>query len=168
MRFWRKSKSRLTGINVGIPPFSVGASWDKDADEREVRARSERADAFAELWGIAQDAHIGLRNDFDRVDELADVHQQLNILLIRKAPALEPPDVELAREFISALGEFVRRLRPLPGQAAARMRDEMATTGPVHVPSDLTELEDCYQRVITLNDSLARRYRSVVFGESAQ
>jgi hypothetical protein len=168
MRFWRKSKSRLTGINVGIPPFSVGASWDKDADEREVRARGERADAFAELWGIAQDAHIGLRNDFDRVDELTDVHRQLNILLIRKAPALEPADVELAKDFLSALGEFIRRLRPLPGAAAAGMRYEMATTGPVHIPRDLTELEECYQRVISLNESLAQRYRSVVFGEGTQ
>ena len=168
MRFWRKSKSRLTGINVGIPPFSVGASWDKDADEREVRARGERADAFAELWGIAQDAHLGLRNDFDRADELADVHRQLNALLIRKAPALEPADVELAKDFISALGEFTGRLRPMTGEAADRMRDEMVTTGPVRIPRELGELEECYRRVITLNDSLARRYRSVVFGESAQ
>jgi hypothetical protein len=166
MRFWRKSKSRLTGINVGIPPFSVGASWDKDADEREARARSERADAFAELWGIAQDAHLGLRNDFDRVDELADVHRQLNILLIKKAPALEAADVELAKHFISALGEFIRRLRPLSGEAAARMRYEVAMTGPVGIPRDLIELDDCYQRVIALNESLAQRYRSVVFGES--
>lgn len=168
MRFWRKSKSRLTAINVGVPPFSIGASWQQDADEREVRARGERADAFAELWGIAQDAHLGLRNDFDRADELADVHKQLNILLIRKAPALDPADVELAKNFISALGEFTRRLRPLPGQAAARMRHEMATTAPVHVPRDLVELEECYQRVISLNQSLAQRYRSVVFGESTQ
>jgi hypothetical protein len=168
MRFWRKSKSRVTGINIGIPPFSVGASWEKDADEREVRARGERADAFSELWGIAQDAHLGLRNDFDRVDELADVHQQLNILLIRKAPALEPADVELAKEFIGALGEFIRRLRPLSGEAAARMRDEVAMTGPVHVPLDLAELDACYQRVIALNQSLAQRYRAVVFGESTQ
>ena len=168
MRFWRKSKSRLTGVNVGIPPFSVGATWDKDADEREVRARGERADAFAELWGIAQDAHIGMRNDFDRADELADVHRQLNILLIRKAPALEPADVELAKDFIDALGEFIARLRPLPGEAAAGMRHEVATTGPVHIPGDLVELEECYQRVITLGQSLARRYRAVVFGESAQ
>ena len=168
MRFWRKSKSRLTGVNVGIPPFSIGATWDKEADEREVRARGERADAFAELWGIAQDAHIGMRNDFDRVDELADVHRQLNTLLIRKAPALEPADVGLARDFISALGEFIWRLRPLTGEAAAAMRREVATTGDVHIPRDLVELEECYQRVVTLNRSLAQRYRSVVFGESPQ
>jgi hypothetical protein len=166
MRLWRKSKSRLTGINVGVPPFSIGASWDKETDEREVRARSERADAFAELWGIAQDAHIGMRNDFDRVDELTDVHRQLNILLIRKAPALEPADVDLAKDFISALGEFIRRLRPLSGSEAARMREEMATTAPVHVPRDLADLELCYQRVVALNESLMRRYRSTVFGES--
>ena len=166
MRFWRKSKSRLTGINVGVPPFSIGASWDKETDEREVRARSERADAFAELWGIVQDAHIGIRNDFDRVDELADVHRQLNILLIRKAPALEPADVDLAKGFISALGEFIRLLRPLSGEEADRMREEVALTGPVNVPGDLADLEECYLRVIALNESLKRRYRSVAFGES--
>ena len=49
MRLWKKPGSRLTGINVGVPPFSIGASWEKDADEREARARGERADAFAEL-----------------------------------------------------------------------------------------------------------------------
>ena len=168
MRFWRKSKSRLTGISVGVPPFSFGASWDKEADEREARARGERADAFAELWGIAQGAHLGMRNDFDRVDELTEVHRQLNTLLIRKAPALEPADVQLAQDFISALGEFSRRLRPLSGDEAARMRHELVMTGPVHVPRDLGELEECYRRVITLNQSLAQRYRSVVFGESAQ
>lgn len=166
MRLWRKSKSRLTGINVGVPPFSIGASWDKETDEREVRARSERADAFAELWEIVQDAHIGMRNDFDRVGELTDVHRQLHILLIRKAPALEPADVGLAQDFIGALGEFIRQLRPLSGSEATRMREEMAVTGPVHVPGDLVGLEVCYQRVIALNESLKRRYRSIVFGES--
>jgi hypothetical protein len=166
MRFWRKSKPRLTEINVGIPPFSIGASWDKETDEREVKARSERADAFAELWGIVQDAHIGIRNDFDRVDELAEVHRQLNILLIRKDPALEPTDIDLAKDFISALGEFIQLLRPLSGEAAARMRQEVHLTGPVGVPGDLADLEECYLRVIALNESLKRRYRSVVFGES--
>jgi hypothetical protein len=46
------------------------------------------------------------------------------------------------------------------------MREEMAVTGPVHVPGDLVGLEVCYQRVIALNESLKRRYRSIVFGES--
>jgi hypothetical protein len=167
VRFWRKSKSRLTSFTVGVPPFSIGASWDKDPDERVAKARSERADAFTELWAIAQDAHIGIRNDFDRVDELDDVHRQLNILLIRKAPALEPADVDLAKDFISALGEFIRLLRPLAGEAATRMRHEVHLTGPVAVPGDLAGLEACYLRVIALNQSLEARYRSVVFGESA-
>lgn len=167
MRLWRKSKSRLTGINVGVPPFNFGASWDRETDERAARGRSERADAFAELWGIAQDAHIGVRNDFDRAGELADVHRQLNTLLIRKAPALEPADVDLAKDFLSALGEFIKLLRPLSGGEAARMREEVAITAPVHVPRDLADLEESYLRVIALNEALKRRYRSVVFGESA-
>jgi hypothetical protein len=167
MRFWRSSKSRLTGINVGVPPFSIGATWDKETDEREARARSERADAFAELWGIVQDAHIGIRNDFDRVEELTEVRRQLNILLIRKAPALEQADVDLAKDFIRALGEFIQLLRPLSGEAAIRMRQEVHMTGPVGVPGDLADLENCYLSVIALNESLKRRYRSVVFGENA-
>jgi hypothetical protein len=167
MRFWRSSKSRLTGINVGVPPFSIDATWDKETDEREARARSERADAFAELWGIVQDAHIGIRNDFDRVEELTEVHRQLNILLIRKAPALEQADVDLAKDFISTLGEFIQLLRPLSGEAAIRMRQEVHLTGPVGVPDDLADLENCYLSVIALNESLKRRYRSVVFGENA-
>jgi hypothetical protein len=44
----------------------------------------------------------------------------------------------------------------------------MATTGRLHIPRELTELEECYQRVISLNDSLAQRYRSVAFGETTQ
>ena len=166
MKFRRKSKSRLTGINFSIPLFGGGATWENEADEREVRARSEGADAFAELWQVAQGAHIGIRNDFDKVDELADVHRQFNILLIQKAPALEPADVELAKDFVNALGEFIRLLRPMTGEAAIRMRREVDLTGPVYIPRDLTDLEACYSRVTNLNESLKSRYRSVVFGEN--
>jgi len=41
-------------------------------------------------------------------------------------------------------------------------------TGPVGIPRDLVDLEACYRRVIALNQSLALRYRSVVFGESTE
>ena len=37
-----------------------------------------------------------LRNDFDRVDELSEVHRQLNVLLIQQAPALAAADVAMA------------------------------------------------------------------------
>jgi hypothetical protein len=167
MKFWKKSKARLTGISLSTPLFGGGATWENASDEREARARSERADAFAELWRIAQDAHIGIRNDFDRVDELADVHRQLNILLIRNAPALEPADVDLAKDFISALEEFIQMLRPMSGEAAARMRAEVHLTGPTYVPPDLENLAECYSRVTALNESLQSRYRSVVFGEDS-
>jgi len=83
MRFRRKAKFKVTGVS--FPVIGGGVTWTGNTDEREVRARTERADAFAELWNIAQSAHIGVRNNFDNVDELADVHRQLNVLLIQKA-----------------------------------------------------------------------------------
>jgi hypothetical protein len=83
-----KGKSRLTGVNFSFPFFGAGATWENTSDEREARARSERSAAFTALWALVQDAHIGLRNDFDRVDELSEVHRQVNVLLIQQAPAL--------------------------------------------------------------------------------
>lgn len=99
---------------------------------------------------------------------MAEVHRQLNTLLIRKAPALEPADVELARGFIDALGEFISVLRPMSGEAADRMRGELALTAADldFRPAELKALEDAYKRIITLNESLLIRYRAVVFGES--
>jgi hypothetical protein len=76
-------------------------------------------------------------------------------------------DVELTKEFVNALGEFIRLLRPMTGEAAIRMRWEVTLTGPVYVPRDLANLEACYSRVTALNESLKSRYRSVVFGENA-
>src|SRR5580693_5796227 len=119
---WFKNRAKLSVTGVSFPVIGGGVTWDNASDEREVRARKERADAFTELWTIAQNANIGVRNDFDRVDELLDVHRQLNALLIQKAPALEPADVDLARSFLTALENFIRLLRPLPGRAAMRVR----------------------------------------------
>jgi hypothetical protein len=166
MRFRRKPKFSVTGVS--FPLIGGGVSWSEKADERASRAVSERSEAFIELWKIAQDAHIGVRNNFDKADELSDVHRKLNILLIEKAPALEESDVELARNFLVALGEFIRLVRPLPGASADRLREEIAITetSPSMV-GDFKVLQDSYSRISRNNELLTRRYREVVFGESA-
>jgi len=69
-------------------------------------------------------------------DDLSEVHRRLNILLIERAPALEESDVALARGFLTALGEFIRLLRPLPGASADRLREEIAITIPGQTPDD--------------------------------
>ena len=166
MSFWRKRKVNVTGVS--FPVIGGGVNWEVEADERKVRAKSERADAFTELWTIAQNAHIGVRNNFDDVDTLAAVHRQLNVLLIQKGPALDPADVELAQAFLHALEVFIRMLRPVSGEAADRVRGEVATTAArPRFTADLNELEASYSRVIYYNESLKRRYREVVFGESS-
>jgi hypothetical protein len=166
VRFRRKPKFSVTGVS--FPVIGGGVTWSEKADDRTSRAVSERSEAFTELWKIAQDAHIGMRNNFDKVDELSEVHRRLNILLIQKAPALEESDVELARNFISTLAEFIRLLRPLTGESADRLREEIASTA-AHPPmvGDFDVLEEAYSRMSYYNESLTRRYREVVFGESA-
>jgi hypothetical protein len=166
MKFRQKARFNVTGVS--FPVIGGGVTWVETSDEREVRARTERADAFAELWKIAQDAHIGVRNNFNNVGGLADVHRQLNVLLIQKAPALDPADVDLAQDFLRALEEFIRLLRPRPGQTADRVRDEIETTRRLpRFPKDLEDVAAAYSRVLHYNDSLRQRYREVVFGEDA-
>jgi hypothetical protein len=165
MRFRRRPKFTVTGVN--FPVIGGGVTWSEKTDERASRALSERSAAFAELWKIAQEAHIGMRNNFEKADELSDVYRRLNILLIEKAPALEESDVELARNFITALGEFIRLLRPLPGASADRLRDEIASTAarPPMV-GDFEVLQESYSCMSAFNELLSRRYREVVFGET--
>jgi hypothetical protein len=161
---------RSAGIQFGSGNVQVNHFHGKGtSDERKVRARKERADAFTELWMIAQNANIGVRNDFNRVDELLDFHRKLNALLIEKAPALEPADVDLARSFLRALENFIRLLRPEPGQAADRVRAEIhATMDQPYFPADLDSLAAAYSEVSGYNRLLTIRYRKVVFGESEQ
>jgi len=91
----------------------------------------------------------------------------MNVLLIEKAPALEESDVELARDFITALGEFIRLLRPLPGESADRLRDEIASTAArPQMTGDLETMQESYSRMSGYNELLTRRYREVVFGET--
>jgi hypothetical protein len=164
---WFRSKTKFSVTGISFPVIGGGVTWDSTSDEREVRARKERADAFTELWAIAQNANIGVRNDFDRVDEFLDVHRQLNSLLIQKAPALEPADVDVARSFLGALENFIRLLRPEPGQAAARVRAEIGLTRDnPYFPADLDSLAAAYSEVSRYNRLLTLRYREVVFGES--
>ena len=166
MRFRRKVKFSVTGVS--LPVIGGGVTWAEKVDEREVRARTERADAFTEVWKIAQSAHIGVRNNFDNVDELTDVHRQLNVLLIKKAPALNRADVDLAQNFLKALDEFIRILRPLSGSSADRVREEMAfTMEPLLSSDEMQVLHEVYTRMSRYNEMLAQRYREVVFGESA-
>jgi len=166
MRFRRRPKFTVTGVN--FPVIGGGVTWSGKTDQRASRAVSERSAAFTELWKIAQDAHIGMRNNFDKADELSEVHHRLNILLIEKAPALEESDVELARDFLTALSEFIQLLRPLPGKPADRLRDEIAITAqrpPMAVGFEV--LQESYSRMSGYNELLTRRYREVVFGETA-
>jgi hypothetical protein len=166
MRFRRKPKFTVTGVN--FPVVGGGVTWSEKTDERASRALSERSAAFSELWKIAQNAHIGMRNNFDKADELSDVYRRLNILLIEKAPALAESDVELARAFLTALGEFIRLLRPLPGKSADRLREEIARTTPrPSMADDLGVLQESYSRMSGYNELLTKRYREVVFGETA-
>lgn len=166
MRFKRKIKFSVTGVS--FPVIGGGVTWADKVDERQVRARTERADAFAEVWKIAQSAHIGVRNNFDNVDELTDIHRQLNVLLIEKAPALNRADVELAQNFLKALGEFIHILRPLSGPSADRVREEMELTrDPLLNPDEMHDLYEVYTSISRYNEMLAQRYREVVFGESA-
>jgi len=164
MKFKRRPKFNITGVS--FPVVGGGVTWSENADERKVRARSERADAFEELWKIAQEAHIGVRNNFDNVDGLAAVHRQMNVLLIQKAPALNPADVDLAHAFLSALSEFIGLLRPLSGSSADELRKRVATTGELFVPGDLEVLQEAFSRMSRSNELLMHRYREVVFGES--
>jgi hypothetical protein len=166
MRFRRRPKLTVTGVN--FPVIGGGVTWSEKTDERASRAVSERSAAFTELWKIAQDAHIGMRNNFDKADELSDVYRRLNILLIEKAPALEESDVQLARDFLTALGEFIRLLRPLPGKSADCLRDEIASTVPLRAMTGKFEvLQESYSRTSGCSDLLTKRYREVVFGETA-
>jgi hypothetical protein len=77
MRFRRKPRLTVTGVN--FPVIGGGISWSEDTDERASRAQSERSAAFAELWKIAQDAHIGMRNNFDKADELSVCAMRLRV-----------------------------------------------------------------------------------------
>ena len=165
MRWFRK-KRKFSVTGVSFPVIGGGVTWDSTTDEREVRARKERADAFTELWTIAQNANIGVRNDFDRVDDFLDVHRQLNALLIQKAPALERADVDLARSFLRAFEDFIRLLRPQSGPAAARVRAEVALTADnPYFPADLDSVAAAYSEVLRYDRLLTLRYREVVFGE---
>jgi len=164
MRLRRKVKFRITGVS--FPVIGGGVTWGDSVDERAVRARTERADAFAELWKVAQEAHIGVRNNFDNVDGLAAVYRQLNILLILKSPMLDRADVDLAKNFLSALDEFVRLLRPMTGSSADKVREQVdATIADVWVPRDLDVLDEALSRMLSYNESFTRRYRELVFGE---
>lgn len=166
MKLRRKIRFRITGIS--FPVIGGGVTWGDSVDERAVRARTERADAFAELWQVAQEAHIGVRNNFDNADQLAAVHRQLNILLIRKGPMLDRADVELAQNFLSALSEFVSLLRPLRGSSADKVREQLASTlADMWVPRDLDVLDEALSRMSRYNESFTRRYRELVFGEMA-
>lgn len=159
---------RSAGVQVGSDNVQVNHYYGQGAgDEREARARKERADAFTELWAIAQNANIGVRNDFDRVDEFLHFQRELNALLIQKAPALEPTDVDLARNFLKALENFIRLLRPEPGQAADRVRAEIyLTMDSPYFPAELDALAAAYSEVSHYNGLLTLRYRRIVFGES--
>lgn len=166
MRFRRKPKFSVTGVS--FPVIGGGVTWSEKGDERTSRAVSERSEAFAELWRTAQEAHIGVRNNFDKADELSDVYRRLNILLIEKAPALEESDVELARNFLIALSDFVRLLRPMPGAPADHLREEIANTAPrPPMAGEFEVLQESYSRMSHYNESLTTRYRQVVFGEDA-
>ena len=166
MRWFRK-RTKFSVTGVSFPVIGGGVTWDRTTDERGARARKERADAFTELWTIAQNANIGVRNDFDRVDDFLDIHRQLNALLIQKAPALESADVDLARSFLKALEDFIRLLRPQSGQAAARVRAEIEMTADnPYFSADLDSLAAAYSEVSRCNRLLTLRYREVVFGES--
>jgi len=116
---------------------------------------------------MAQEAHIGVRNNLDNADRLADVHRQMNALLIERAAALDPADVELAQGFLSAIDDFVGLLRRLPGEDGARVRAGFASTmDQPPMLSSFEQLDAANARMRHHNERLKERYREVVYGEA--
>jgi hypothetical protein len=153
------------GRDVNIHVHQGGAG--PGHDERAARARAERAAAFSELWKIAQEAHIGIRNNFDMADELSDVYRRINFLVIEMGPALDESDADLARAFLEALGQFIRLLRPLPDAPAEVLREAVVTSRAFHrMDVQLEILRDAHSRIVRYNDLLSRRYRELVYGEA--
>ncbi len=165
MKRWRWPKLSVTGVS--LPVIGGGVTWAEKEDERAARARAERADAFTALWRMAQEAHIGVRNNLDNADRLADVHRQMNALLIERAAALDPADVELAQGFLSAIDDFVGLLRRLPGEDGARVRAGFASTmDQPPMLSSFEQLDAANARMRHHNERLKERYREVVYGEA--
>ena len=165
MKRWRWPKLSVTGVS--LPVIGGGVTWEEKQDERAARARAERADAFSALWRLAQQAHIGVRDNLDNADRLADVHRQMNALLIERGPALDPADVMLAQGFLSAIDDFVALLRRLPGEDGAHVRADFAST--MDQPPMLSSfelLDTASDRMRTYNERLKRRYREIVYGEA--
>jgi hypothetical protein len=165
MKRWRWPKLSVTGVS--LPVIGGGVTWEEKQDDRAARARAERADAFSALWRLAQQAHIGVRNNLDNADRLADVHRQMNALLIERGPALDPADVMLAQGFLSAIDDFVGLLRRLPGEGGARVRADFANT--MDQPPMLSSfelLDTANDRMRNYNERLKRRYREIVYGEA--
>jgi hypothetical protein len=82
------------------------------------------------------------------------------------APALEESDVELARDFLTALSEFIRLLRPLPGKSADRLRDDIVSTARrPSMAADFEGLHESYSRMSRYNELLTSRYREVSSGK---
>jgi len=160
-----RTRSHVADGEVGEPEPRAALPVAVIQDERAAQARAERSEAFKDLWKIVQEAHIGVRNDFDRTDELSEVHRRLNVLLIEKAPALERSDVERAHNFLTALGDFIRLLRPLPGAAAEQIRRDMADTMEGLPLRRISVLKESYDRMLDCSAALEKRYREVVFGE---
>jgi hypothetical protein len=156
---------------LAVPPMVVALiEWQAKraagSDERAVQARVERSEAFRELWKIVQDAHLGVRNNFESADELSEVHRRLNVLLIEKAPALAESDVEMAHNFLTRLSRFIRLLRPLPGVAAEQIREDIADTAADRfLVKDVAVLQGSYARMLDCQEALRKRYQEVVFGE---
>jgi len=81
---------------------------------------------------------------------------------------LDRADVELAQGFLSALDEFVRLLRPMTGSSADKVRKQLNDTeAEPFVPRDLDVLDEARSRMLGYNESLTRRYRELVFGETS-
>lgn len=81
---------------------------------------------------------------------------------------LDRADVELAQNFLSALGEFVGLLRPMTGSSADKVREQVVRTlADVWVPRDLDVLDEALSRMSSYNESFTRRYRELVFGEAS-
>jgi len=152
-------------MGTGLAILIGYRQWKRQQDTtREGEFRSQKQQAYKELWEKLEDVHVRLRTEVVGNDDFRSLIRDVNSYILKRGLYLEKDDQRLANQYLSRVREFTNL-----AAASDSANAKQAISDTAQIPSDVIrtvrELGNIQTEVNQIREEILVRYRKVLIGD---